>query len=132
MDKQIFTEVYKLGHIETYFQYIGKITKEKAEEYLKLIEKFEWPGNTELLNHIKVNYGIKIPNKTTVYLIYRNSDMTEGRGPMILNNKPSGFFNLQDANDYIDQQPGVMGLRSKWSEVKSGGDWEVRPVEIID
>lgn len=61
-----------------------------------------------------------------IYITQYNSDMTEGRGPMA--NGPA-FLSLKDANDFIDDQPGVMGRRSKWSKEKYG-DWCVIELEV--
>lgn len=58
-----------------------------------------------------------------VYCVYRNSDMTEGRGPDVLDQI---FLNRSDAVKYMDAQPGCMGRRMKWSESKSAGDWHLR------
>lgn len=62
------------------------------------------------------------------YQAYRNSDMTEGRGPMVPDRI---FLHKEHANAYIDKQPGVMGRRRKWSTEKYG-DWEIKDVEIIE
>ena len=62
-----------------------------------------------------------------VYGAYYNADMTEGRGPMKLKHL---FANEQDAKDYIDMQPGVMGRRNKWSEEKYG-DWKVEKLMVV-
>lgn len=63
-----------------------------------------------------------------VYAAYKNSDMTEGRGPMIMDRV---FSKLNDANQYIDNKPGVMGRTSKWSTEKFG-DWEVRVLSVVE
>lgn len=62
-----------------------------------------------------------------VFAVFCNADMTGGRGPMRLH---SLFQCKKHADEFIDQQPGVMGLRKKWSEQKYG-DWEVKPMEVI-
>jgi hypothetical protein len=59
----------------------------------------------------------------------KNADMTEGRGPMVID---KCFSEQSFAEKYIDIQPGVMGVRHKWSKGDNGGNWEVRPVEVID
>ena len=59
-----------------------------------------------------------------VFCVMRNADFTEGRGPMRLDRI---FLNRDDAVDYMDSQPGVMGRRAKWSEEKVGGDWRLEP-----
>ena len=62
-----------------------------------------------------------------VYLISCNADMTEGRGPMHFTGE--AYYGKQLAMDIIDQRPGVMGRKSKWSQEK-WGDWQVREVEV--
>lgn len=64
----------------------------------------------------------------TIYAVYRNADTTEGRGPMVLD---SLFSNRNHANTYIDNEPGVMGRREKWSE-KKYGDWKVEELVVYD
>jgi hypothetical protein len=61
-----------------------------------------------------------------IYLTYRNADMTEGRGPMVVD---KAFLHKEDANNYIDDQPGCMGRRAKWSNAKYG-DWEVKEILV--
>lgn len=66
----------------------------------------------------------------TVFATYRNSDMTEGRGPMVLDKV---FSNEDDAYSYINKQDGVMGRRpsnfgqKSWDQM---GDWTVRSIVI--
>lgn len=63
-----------------------------------------------------------------VYQTYCNSDMTEGRGPMV----PSlCFSNKKDADAFVDEQPGVMGRTHQWSREKYG-DWEVREIYVME
>ncbi len=62
-----------------------------------------------------------------VYAIFKNSDTTEGRGPMVLD---SIFANRTAAVEYADAQPGIMGRRGKWSEEKYG-DWEIREMPLF-
>jgi hypothetical protein len=63
---------------------------------------------------------------TTVYCVYRNADMTEGRGPMLLD---SIWASKELAEDYMDCQQGVMGRQERWSKSKSH-DWEVREFSV--
>ena len=63
-----------------------------------------------------------------VYLTYRNSDLTEGRGPMVAD---ACFSTRAVAASYIDALPGVMGRRQKWSQ-EEYGDWEIREIEVHD
>lgn len=61
-----------------------------------------------------------------IYQTMYNSDMTEGRGPMVAG---PAFYHKTHANEYIDAQPGVMGRKVKWSE-QEYGDWIVREVHV--
>ncbi len=58
-----------------------------------------------------------------IWQTYRNSDETEGRGPMV---PDLAFLHQAHAERYIDEQPGVMGLLGR------RGDWEIKPVNVID
>lgn len=64
--------------------------------------------------------------------VYRNSDMTEGRGPMVLD---SVFTYRVDAVAYANAQPGVMGRKlsdfgdKSWDRM---GDWQINQVEVFD
>lgn len=59
-----------------------------------------------------------------IYVVYKQMDMTEGRGGKGMDKI---FLNKQDAMDYIDDKPGVMGIKKKWSSLPHG-DWEVREI----
>lgn len=61
-----------------------------------------------------------------IYLTKRNSDLTEGRGPMV---NDLAFMHKEDAAAYIDHRPGVMGRRIKWSE-ENYGDWIIEEIEV--
>ena len=61
-----------------------------------------------------------------VYQTRKNSDMTEGRGPMI---SDACFLFETDAREYIVNQPGVMGRKLDWNNEKYG-DWDVVPVRV--
>jgi hypothetical protein len=63
-----------------------------------------------------------------VYQTYKNSDMTEGSGPMI---PDLTFLYRMDADAYIDTRPGIMGRRAKWSTEKYS-DWKVVPIEVLE
>ncbi len=63
-----------------------------------------------------------------IYLTQRNSDTTEGRGPMV---NDRAFTTRQLAAEYIDSKPGIMGRMGKWSEDKYG-DWKILEIEVID
>lgn len=64
----------------------------------------------------------------TVWLVHKNSDTTEGRGPMVLD---CIFLYKEDAAKYIDHQPGLMGRKGKWSE-EEYGDWTMKETEVYD
>ena len=63
-----------------------------------------------------------------IFMTQYNSDMTEGRGPMV-NDKC--FLHREHAVAYIDAQPGVMGIKAKWSAEKFG-DWRIFEVEVVE
>lgn len=56
-----------------------------------------------------------------VYVVMRNADLIEGRGPMVFD---SVWDDRDSAAKHIDDKPGVMGRKQKWSEQKFG-DWEI-------
>jgi hypothetical protein len=68
----------------------------------------------------------------TVWATYRNLDMTEGRGPMIMDKV---FLNEEDAHVYVNEQEGVLGRRPSdfgktgWEGM---GEWEVKPLIVLD
>lgn len=62
-----------------------------------------------------------------VWVVKRNVDMTEGRGPMVLDS--IWVDNKVEVAKYIDCQEGVMGRRAKWSEMDHG-DWTMERVEL--
>lgn len=63
-----------------------------------------------------------------IYQTNRNSDTTEGRGPMV---PDLAFTKRSLAETYIDGQPGVQGRTGKWSQEKYG-DWNISEVEVLD
>jgi hypothetical protein len=63
-----------------------------------------------------------------IWQTYRNADDIEGRGPMV---PDYAFLHKEHADRYIDEQPGVMGLRGQWSQQKFG-DWSVKAIEVFD
>lgn len=62
-----------------------------------------------------------------IYCVFRNSDFTEGRGPMVLD---SIWNNYEEAAKYIDNQPGIQGKKAKWSQ-SLYGDWEIKKMPIF-
>lgn len=63
-----------------------------------------------------------------IYQTYRNSDDIEGRGPVV---PDLAFLHKEHAERYVDEQPGVMGRRKKWSQLKYG-DWHIKEIEVLD
>lgn len=62
------------------------------------------------------------------YMTMRNSDEVEGRGSMV---NDACFMFKKDAEDYINNMPGVMGRRRIWS-VEPYGDWLIKEIEIYE
>ena len=66
-----------------------------------------------------------------IYLAMENSDTVEGKGPMVIN---CAFFKREEAEKYIDEQPGIMGRKSTkggWSKEKYG-DWSVKELIVLE
>lgn len=63
-----------------------------------------------------------------IWQTYRNADEIEGRGPMV---PDFAFLHKEHAERYIDEQPGVIGRRSKWSQQKYG-DWGLKAIEVLE
>lgn len=68
----------------------------------------------------------------TVWGAYKNADMTEGRGPLLLDKV---FKEERDAHEYINGQSGVFGRKPDagvgWQN--SGmGDWQVKPIRVLE
>jgi hypothetical protein len=66
-----------------------------------------------------------------VWATYRNGDMIEGRGPMLLDKV---FMEEADAHTYINGQEGVFGRKAPeegWHASRMG-DWEVKPLHILE
>jgi hypothetical protein len=62
-----------------------------------------------------------------IYLVFRNDDMTEGRGPMVLD---SIYSSKEKAETYANAQDGVMGRLSGGDWTKNGNDWKVETWEV--
>lgn len=68
----------------------------------------------------------------TVFASYRNSDTTEGRGPMVVDKV---FTKETDAYAYINGQTGVMGRspsqfgQNGWAQM---GDWTVKSIDVYE
>ena len=117
-----------------------------ASDVLKICEVYSHPGTTlqatlahqgnpltsefgniiPYLKHLIVNGSPK--ERTYVYMTRREYDMTEGRGGMV---NDLCFSTYELAAEYIDEQPGVMGRRAKWSTEKYG-DWEIQKIEVLN
>jgi len=65
-------------------------------------------------------------NKMIIFGVYKNSDMTEGRGPMVLDKL---FANENDAIKYRESQLGVMG---RPLHLQDSGDWCIKTLEVTD
>jgi hypothetical protein len=65
-----------------------------------------------------------------VYGVYRQEDMTEGRGRMILHKV---YRTKERAEEFANNQTGIMGRkpRTKWTD-EAFGDWQVKEIEVID
>jgi hypothetical protein len=66
-----------------------------------------------------------------VWGTYKNSDMIEGKGPMVLDKI---FMNEDDAHAYINGQEGVFGRKPPehgWQNSRLG-DWEVKPLVVLE
>ena len=64
----------------------------------------------------------------TVYATWRNSDMIEGRGPMVMDKV---FAVERDAQIYINMQEGISGRKPEhgWQN-SEWGDWQVKRLYI--
>lgn len=62
-----------------------------------------------------------------VFVVFRNSDFNEGRGPDMMD---SIWITQEEASKYIDQQPGIQGRRAKWSQ-ETHGDWYIKIMPLI-
>jgi|1185.fasta_scaffold212651_3 hypothetical protein len=66
-----------------------------------------------------------------VYAVYRNQDMTEGRGPMVLDRL---FADMDSAHQYANAQRGVMGRKpasGSWETERYASDWETRTLPVF-
>ena len=73
-----------------------------------------------------LNSSVEFGQPQIAFVVMRNSDMTEGRGPMMMD---SIFIDRAEAVIYMDSQPGVMGRTVQWSK-ENYGDWRIeeRPI----
>lgn len=69
-------------------------------------------------------YGIE---PARVWIVYRNQDMTEGRGHMIMD---SIWLDMDEAIKYMDSKCGVFGRQEKWSETPHG-DWQIEETPVF-
>jgi len=67
----------------------------------------------------------------TVYVVYKNADMTEGRGPMVFDRV---FARRESALAYVESKSGIMGRKTDLSESKNGvlemNDYRVVPTTL--
>lgn len=61
-----------------------------------------------------------------IYMVTRNADFCEGRGPMVPH---AFFFDMYEALDYMYDIPGVQGRRANWAE-ESFGDYQIE-IQIV-
>lgn len=65
-----------------------------------------------------------------VWATYKNADMIEGKGPMVMDKV---FLEEKDAHEYVDGQEGVFGRRAEHGWQNSDmGDWTVKPLFIME
>lgn len=67
-----------------------------------------------------------------LYMVRRNADMTEGRGPMV---EESFWFDRAKAVEHMDKQPGVFGRKppsGSWDTEPHLGDWDIAPFFTMD
>ena len=60
-------------------------------------------------------------------MVYLTLKRGERGGPMVMD---KCFLNNDHAVEYIDSQPGIDGVRKKWSEEK-WGDWQIKEIEVL-
>jgi len=66
----------------------------------------------------------------TIYVVLRESDMTEGRGPMV---PDSYWVSRAKAKAYMNTKRGIMGRRpvnDNWEDSFSGGDWKIEKIKV--
>jgi hypothetical protein len=70
-----------------------------------------------------------------IYLVFRNSDFTEGRGPMVFS---CAFKDATDAVEYVARQEGIFGSPQKveigkhFGTYASANGYDIREVELIE
>ncbi len=64
-----------------------------------------------------------------VYIVYRNADFTEGRGPMLLHKI---FSNFRAAEDYVMDQEGIMGTEQKRDGYGGYNGFSIKPQRVIE
>ncbi|MGI9569271.1 MAG: hypothetical protein ACR2PH_05930 [Desulfobulbia bacterium] len=84
-------------------------------------------------NIVKPDTPAKTNSIVRVFAAMKNSDNTEGRGPMVVDEL---FTSKEDADKYIDQQLGLMGRKAEicgnkkpWSQ-QEYGDWQVKAMTL--
>lgn len=61
-----------------------------------------------------------------IYMVTKNADQCEGRGPMVPH---AFFFDMYEALDYMYDLPGVQGRRANWAEERFG-DYRIE-IQIV-
>lgn len=68
--------------------------------------------------------------KKTCFVVLRNADFTEGRGPMLLD---CVFVRLKPAQDYVMGQAGIFGSTQRLDKsFAKPGRWTYNGYEIIE
>lgn len=77
-----------------------------------------------------------------IYLVFKNADRNEGRGPMVLD---SAYQTREKAREYLKDKLGVQNRSPFWTNKltghvstgwddpiawQSGGDWEIKEIEL--
>lgn len=74
-------------------------------------------------------YKNRETKEPTVFCVFYNSDFTEGRGPFVLD---SVWISYEEAAKYIDNKPGIQGVKQKWSSLNSEyNDWYIKELPLI-
>lgn len=63
----------------------------------------------------------------TIFLVFKNADSTEGRGPMLFH---SAFKTLDLACEFLDTQCGIMGRKCPLERQYGSGRWTMNDHDI--
>lgn len=64
-----------------------------------------------------------------IYLTLRQSDTTEGRGPMVAD---IAFTTREAAQEHVAGKTGVWGFRGSWQALVQGGHWDIKEIPVYD